>query len=141
VKILLALAAVALAAVLVASTTMGAGPFARADPARLEPAKRMPRGGIAPSNGKARLLPTSLAPLALKGVGFKAGENVTVRVTEGVTYATKRLKTSQAGGFSVRFATRADRCNGMTVTAVGDKGSRASFNFAQLLCAMPGAGQ
>jgi hypothetical protein len=129
-KILLALAAFALAAVLLVSATMGAETLVPGG----ESKKKTPVGGVA-SNGKARLLPTSFAPLALKGTGFKSGENVTVKV-DGVT---KRVRASSNGSFAVRLSTRVDRCNGMTVSALGDKGSRTSFQFAELLCAMSGS--
>lgn len=133
-KILVALLAIALAAVLVVSATMGAETLVPGG----ESAKKKPRGSIAQS-GKARLLPTSFAPLALKGTGFKPGEKVTVKVLDGATKATRRARADASGSFVVRLASRFDRCNGMTVTAVGDKGSRTSFQFAELLCAMSGS--
>jgi hypothetical protein len=133
-KILVALVAFAAAAVLAVSATMGAETLVPGG----ESAKKKPRGGMA-SSGKARLLPTKLAPLALKGTGFKPGENVTVKVAGGAGKTTRRVTADPSGSFVVRLATRFDRCNGMTVPAVGDKGSRTSFQFAELLCAMSGA--
>src|SRR5688572_13250593 len=128
-KILLALAAFALAAVLVVSATMGAETLVPGG----ESKKQTPVGGVA-SNGKARLLPAGFAPPTLKGTGFKPGENVTVKVDA----VTKRVRADSNGSFSVRLSNRFDRCNGMRASAVGDKGSKASFQFAELLCAMSG---
>jgi hypothetical protein len=132
-KILLVLAAVAAAAVLVVSATMGAGTLVPGG----ESSKIKPRTGVA-TNGKARIQPTSFAPLALKGTGFRPGENVTVTVV-ATTKATRRVRASGSGSFAVRLATGFDRCNGLTVSAVGDKGSRTSFQFSQLLCAVSGS--
>lgn len=133
-KILVALLAIALAAALVVSATMGAGTLVPGG----ESSKKKPRGGVT-ATGKARLLPTSFAPPSLKGTGFKPGENVTVKVLGAATKATRRVLADRSGSFVVRLATRFDRCNGMTVTAVGDKGSRTSFQFAELLCATSGS--
>jgi hypothetical protein len=132
-KILLALAAFALAAALVVSATMGAGTLVPGGDDR----KKKPGGGLAlPPSGKARLLPTGFAPPTLKGTGFKPGENVTVQIRDNATPTKKRVKASSSGSFTVRLAARVDRCNGMTVTAVGDQGSRASFQLSELLCAV-----
>jgi hypothetical protein len=133
-KILVAFLAIAVAAVLVVSATMGAETLVPGG----ESTKKKPRGGLAMS-GKARLLPTSSALPSLKGTGFKAGENVVVRVLGGTTKTTRRVRADGSGSFVVRLAAGFDRCNGMTVTAVGDKGSRTSFQFAELLCATSGA--
>jgi hypothetical protein len=129
-RILLALAAFALVAVLVVSATMGAETLVPGG----ESKKRTPVGG-ATSNGKARLLPTGFAPPTLKGTGFKPGENVTIKVDA----VTKRVRADSSGSFAVRMSSSFDRCNGMTATAVGDKGSRTSFQFAELLCAASGS--
>jgi hypothetical protein len=137
-KILLALIAVGIVAVLAVSATMGAGTLVPGGDSSVE--KKSPPFGVT-ANGKARLLPMSFASGTFKGVGFKAGENVTVRALEQGRKATKRVRADARGSFTVRLGLRTDRCNGMTVTAVGDKGSRTSFNFAQLLCAAPGTGK
>ncbi len=133
-KILVALAGIAVAAVLVVSATMGAETLVPGG----ESAKKKPRGGLA-TNGKALLLPTNGAGSSLKGTGFKPGENVVVKVLDGTTKTTRRVRADGSGSFVVRLAAAFDRCNGMTVTAVGDKGSRTSFQFAELLCAMSGS--
>lgn len=133
-RILLALIAVAITAVLVVSATMGAETLVPGG----ESSKVKPRGGAATS-GKARIVPMSFAPVvALRGTGFKPGENVTVTVVS-TTKATRRAHASGSGSFVVRLAASFDRCNGMTVNAVGDKGSRTSFQFSELLCAVSGS--
>jgi hypothetical protein len=131
-KILLALAAFSLAAVLIVSATMGAGTLVPGGGDK----KKTPSGGVA-TNGKARIVPTGFAPPVLEGTGFKPRENVAVKVMGGAV-TTKRVQADPTGSFTLRLSTRLDRCNGMTVRAVGDKGSRASFQFAELLCAMSG---
>jgi hypothetical protein len=133
-KIALALIGFALAAVLVVSATMGAETLVPGG----DSSKRKPVGGLAPSPGKARLMPTSFAPPTLKGTGFKAGENVTVKIIDGPK-ATRHVKASNSGSFTVRVPARADRCKGMAAIAIGDRGSRASFQFAEVMCAASGA--
>jgi hypothetical protein len=134
-KILLAVAAFALAAVLVVSATMGAETLVPGDDTAK---KRAPVGGVAAGGGKARILPAG--PQTLKGTGFKPGENVTVRVTGGAA-VTKRVRASSTGSFTLALPVRIDPCNGISVTAVGDKGSRTSFQISHLLCPMSGTRQ
>jgi hypothetical protein len=133
-KIAIALIGIALAAVLVVSATMGAETLVPGGESRTS---KVP-GGEIKTNGKARLMPMGFAPPTLKGTNFKPGENVTVRL-EGLK--TKRVQANDSGAFVVRFPSRVDRCNGMTATAVGDKGSRAAFQLAEFMCAMSGTQQ
>lgn len=133
-KILVALIAIALAATLLVSATMGADTLVPGGgSAKSKPGATM-NGGVA---GKARLMPIGLAPLMVKGSGFKSGETVTLRSTESPVKTRRTVKASASGGFVVRMGL-ADRCNGMTVVATGSKGSRASFNFSEVVCAAPG---
>jgi hypothetical protein len=133
-KILLAFLAIALAAALLVSATMGAETLV---PGGDSAGKK---GSIAAAPaGRARLLPVGLAPLMLKGSGFKAGETVTVRSTDNAVKSRRTVKATGAGTFVVRLGTSADRCNGGTIVAVGDKGSRASLNFSQVVCAASGS--
>jgi hypothetical protein len=81
--------------------------------------------------GRATLSLKSLRPLIVAGRGFKAGE--LVRLTGADT---KRVMASRTGSFSVRLAYR-DPCGGLTIAAVGSKGSRAGFNVSHLLCVEP----
>ena len=134
-KILLVLAAIVLAAALIVSATMGAGTLV---PGGSDGDKQMPRGTVAGQKGKPRILADSLSPLVIKGIGFVPGEHVTVKILDGPK-AKRRTTANAQGAFTVRVPTRSDRCNGMTVSAVGDKGSRTGFALAEFLCAAPGA--
>jgi hypothetical protein len=131
-KIAVALIGFALAAVLVVSATMGADTLVPGG----ETQKKVPRGAIV-ANGKARLMPMSFAPITLKGTAFRPGESVTVEVDR----KTKKVRANSVGAFTVRFASRSDRCHGLSASAVGDKGSRAAVQFAEVMCAMSGARQ
>lgn len=133
-KILVALIAIALAAALVVSATMGADTLVPGS-AKSKPEATM-NSGVA---GKARLMPVGLAPLMVKGSGFKSGEIVTLVSTESPVKTSRSVKASAAGTFVVRMGVSADSCNGMTVVATGSEGSRASFNFSEVVCAAPGA--
>lgn len=82
------------------------------------------------SDGRARLAMTSMQPLTVAGRGFKSGEMI--HITGDVT---KRVRASDTGVFTVRFP-RAGRC-GVSIVAIGSKGSRAGLNFSQLLCVAP----
>jgi hypothetical protein len=67
------------------------------------------------------------SPVTLRGTGFRPDEHVRV-VARIPSMATKRVTADSAGGFTVRFTGSAGtRCTGFSVTATGDKGSRASF--------------
>lgn len=73
-------------------------------------------------------------PVTLRGTGFKAGEHVRL-VVRLPGMATKRVTAGSAGGFTVQFAgTAAARCTGFSVTAVGDRGSRASLTHPPEQC-------
>lgn len=134
-KIAFAILGIALAAALVVSATMGAETLVPGNGGSAD--KNTPRGTVAGQKGKPRILAAGLSPLVIKGTGFVAGENVTVRMVDGAVKAKRVTKASAQGAFTVRLAIPANRCNGMTVTAVGDKGSRTSFQFAEFLCASP----
>ena len=74
------------------------------------------------------------APLTLNGAGFRANEHVRV-----VAIAGKRATQSATAGVRGRFAVRfrgmaADTCRGLTATAIGDKGSRATYKRAPGEC-------
>src|SRR4051794_37082858 len=97
-KILLVLAAIVLAAALIVSATMGAETLVPGS----DSAKKKPRGTMTAGAGKARILPAGLSPPAVKGSGFKPGENVTVRLADGAAKATKRVKADSKGAFVVR---------------------------------------
>ena len=130
-KILIAVIAIAIAAALLVSATMGADTLVPGS------AGSNPKTALNGS-GKAQLMPVGLAPLMVKGTGFKSGETVTLRATENPVKTRRTVKASASGTFVVRMGV-SNSCNGMTVVAIGSKGSRASFNFSQVVCAAPGA--
>jgi hypothetical protein len=134
-KIAIALIGIVLAAALVVSATMGAETLV---PGGDSSSKSKLPGSEIRTNGKARLMPMNVAPPTLKGTNFKPGENVKVKIEGG---RTRNVQANGSGSFTVRFPARVERCNGMTATAVGDKGSRAAFQLAELMCAMSGASQ
>lgn len=80
--------------------------------------------------GRAILTMKSMSPLTISGSGFKATERV--RITGA---GTKTVTASRRGAFTTRLPGR-DSC-GLTIVAVGSRGSRASLNFSKLLCVEP----
>ena len=100
-------------------------------------------GGPVPSSGTGDVLPAparNTARLVIKpvipttivaGTGFKSGE--VVRLT-GIPV--RQVRASARGTFTIRLRS-IDPCNGLSVTAVGSKGSRAAVNYSQLYCAVP----
>ncbi len=136
-KFALAILAIAVAAVLVISATMAAGLIDTID---TRSASRENKVNAVPSSGKARIVPLSMTPLRIKGRGFVAGERVRVTATAGSKKVTRPATAGSRGGFVVLLPLgEIDRCNGLLVVATGDKGSRTSFQFAQLLCPVSGA--
>jgi hypothetical protein len=77
-------------------------------------------------------------PVVLRGAGFAAGEHVRVSVVAGAEHATKRMTARPAGRFTVRFASlSANACAAFGATAIGDKGSRATYKRAPGMCPAP----
>ena len=70
---------------------------------------------------------TDLSPVTVKGTGFKARESVTVRVApRGASTYAKVVRATSTGRIVAVFSSRAlDQCMGYTVTAAGNRGSRA----------------
>ena len=82
--------------------------------------------------GRARLTIKPVIPTTIvAGTGFKSGE--VVRLT-GIPV--RQVRASARGTFTIRLRSL-NPCNGVSVTAVGSKGSRASVNYSQLYCAVP----
>jgi hypothetical protein len=88
--------------------------------------------------GKARLRLLDTAPITVRGVGFAAGERVSVTV-RGLSGMTRKSVTAGArGGWTTAFRNRAfDRCGGLMVGAVGNRGSRAGLRLPPTLCPPP----
>lgn len=76
--------------------------------------------------------------LTLRGAGFRPAEHVRVSVLAGTARAAKRVTASAAGAFRVRFPRLSENaCAAFGVTAVGDRGSRASFKRSPGMCPAP----
>jgi len=74
------------------------------------------------------------AYVAVRGTGFKPHERVRVVVVTRVR-KTKRVVAGAAGRFTVRFPRlNSSDCYGLSVTAVGSKGSRASLKVPRGEC-------
>lgn len=76
-------------------------------------------------NARARISIVDEAPLVVRGVGFKAGERVTVSVAHGKTLF-RRVALAGSSGVLVARWTRAmpTTCASTTITAQGSKGTR-----------------
>jgi hypothetical protein len=86
------------------------------------------------SAAQAKIVPRSLAPLEVRGTGFKRFERVRVTVTPvGGAAVTERLRARRKGTFTATFA-GIDACNGIEAVAEGRRGSRASFQLAAIGC-------
>jgi hypothetical protein len=79
--------------------------------------------------GRPVLYPLGQNPLRVKGTGFKHGERV--RVT--ASGASRRVQANDRGSF-VATLKNLRACDAGTVLAKGDRGSRASFNVASVVC-------
>jgi hypothetical protein len=94
------------------------------------------RGETGSAAAKPRLS-VDLAPFAVAGTGFKAGETVRI-IVRGTAVGSRSSKASAAGRISVRFpGVRLDDCRPgqlLIVTAVGDKGSRAQLRRMPAAC-------
>jgi hypothetical protein len=129
-KILLAVLVLALAAALLVSATLGAGTLLPGDHGAGKP-PRMSAGG-------ARLVPAGSGQLVVNGIGFEPGEKVTVSSTDDAVDGRRTVQADASGSFVVRTGRTVDRCNGGTIVATGDKGTKASLKFSPTACAVPG---
>ena len=82
--------------------------------------------------GRPTLMLTDEDPLSLRGSRFKARERVRVTADDGSGPARKTVTAGTTGGFVVSFV-GVDTCS-LTVTAVGDMGSRTSFQLSSFVC-------
>jgi hypothetical protein len=92
-------------------------------------------GASATTHARLRLMDAD--PITFRGTGFKAHERVRVVVMAG-TRATKRTTASLRGVFVVRFSgLDPNACSAFGATAVGNKGSQASFKRSPGMCPLP----
>jgi hypothetical protein len=94
-------------------------------------------GAPASSEAAAALRVTSTYPLTVRGVAFKARERVTLTVLVASTKErrVRKVTAGRLGGFTTTFTAVLvdDRCE-ITATAVGARGSRATFKVPQRQC-------
>ena len=74
---------------------------------------------------KAALQATSLKPVTVEGLRFKANEQVRVSVATGDKSESKVVVASDKGTFTARFSVSVGRCGRFTAHAWGSRGSRA----------------
>lgn len=77
--------------------------------------------------------------MALKGVGFCAGERVRVRARAGDSSRSRRQRAGDGGGFRVRFGTlEHDPCTGALSASAWSSGDlRASLKRPRKQCPIP----
>jgi hypothetical protein len=89
-----------------------------------------PASGAPPRRAALQLQSTS--PVAVRGSGFGAAEQVTLTLSAGRARATTTVGAKRNGSFTARFRTvRLDRCTEFTVRAVGRQGSRATLQVSR----------
>lgn len=94
------------------------------------------QGGDADGSGVKPRLSVDLAPFAVGGSGFRAGETVRITV-RGAVASSRKAKASAAGQFSARFpGLRVESCRSgfLIITATGDMGSRAQLRRMPPAC-------
>jgi hypothetical protein len=92
-------------------------------------------GGSAATKPTLRLLDED--QITFRGAGFKVHEHVHVLLYAG-TRSSKWTTAGMRGGFVVAFrGYDANACTGFGATAVGNKGSRATFKRAPGVCPAP----
>jgi hypothetical protein len=83
----------------------------------------LPAWGASPQ--RAGLLLQSRAPLVVHGRGFDDRERVSLRAIAAEVQRVVTVRADRRGGFSARFPVWLDRCERLTVRAIGAGGSRA----------------
>jgi hypothetical protein len=83
------------------------------------------------------LLNDDTSPPTLRGAGFHSREHVRIVVVAGPTRAVKKVVATALGRFAVRVPGDVNACAGFSATAVGSKGTRASFKRAPGQCPVP----
>jgi hypothetical protein len=89
------------------------------------------------SAAKPSLWLADASPLALRGSGFRPKEHVLVTVTAH-RRVSRRTVASRRGTFELVVpGVDSSNCSGFSATAVGNRGSRASYKRAPGQCAQP----
>ncbi len=67
-------------------------------------------------------------PLSVRGTHFKSAERVRVEAVSGIDDLTRTATGSSTGAFTMRMpGIDPNACQGFSITATGNKGSRATF--------------
>ena len=74
------------------------------------------------------------APAVLRGTGFQPREHVRVVVVSGTIHSVRRVVATRLGRFAVRLQDDVNACVGFSATAVGSKGTRATYKRAPGQC-------
>jgi hypothetical protein len=89
--------------------------------------------------GGPRLVLLDSDPVTVRGTNFKSAERVQVEVVAGSRNVTRSATGSSTGAFTMRMAgVDPNACQGFSITATGNKGSRATFKRAPGQCPDPG---
>ena len=86
----------------------------------------------------ARVWLSDTSPLTVKGSGFKSGEKVSLTLTAGRHFAPRSLVVSPRGALTATWTGKPvlkAGCLAVTIQAVGNRGSVATFKVAGLECA------
>ena len=79
----------------------------------------------------------SIPPVVVQGAGFEPRERVVV-VVRATGWDRTQVVASSNGAFTVRFASLdPGACAGLSITAVGNRGSRAEYRHSRGLCPRP----
>jgi hypothetical protein len=74
----------------------------------------------------------------LRGTGFEPSEHVRLQIVAGTRHATRLTEASRVGAFRVSLAGLAPSdCQGFSVVATGNDGSRTTYKRAPGMCAEP----
>jgi hypothetical protein len=103
-----------------------------------------PAASPASSHARARISIVDEAPLVVRGVGFKAGERVTVSVAHAKTLFRRVAVAGSTGVLMARWTrSMPTTCGSTTITALGSKGTRVVYKSVANDCAQgpadPGA--
>jgi hypothetical protein len=81
---------------------------------------------------------TDSQPVKLSGLRFLPTERVRVAVVAGTARRSRLVRATRAGRFVATFSDlSADRCSGLFASAVGVRGSRATFKLVPVGCPPP----
>ena len=82
--------------------------------------------------GRPTIRPIAMKPLRVKGTGFKPNEHVRLAIAGEGGAGRRRVTASDGGSFVAKL--EAEGCGSISISAVGDRGSRASFNLSSFVC-------